>query len=95
LSSGVVMCQGCRREVHQWGPKVDGRPTWVHCDNRSPICAGCHAVYPNDLEQLVGPWCGVDGDGELPRGVTIQPAPARQSSPKVRFTKGSFKRITR
>lgn len=67
MSSGIVICSECRREVHQYGPK-----TWEHCEDRSQACDGATPVFPASTEEIAGKWCGRDG-GTLENG----PAKAR------------------
>lgn len=56
MSTGIVVCSLCRREVHQDGP----HHTWTHCDDKSPRCVGAVSSYPSDKSEIVGPYCGVD-----------------------------------
>ena len=60
MSYGIVMCSICHREVHQDGPRDNGNG-WRHCEDRSIICTGGQASYPESVEQIKGKWCGRDG----------------------------------
>jgi len=66
MSTGLVICSVCRREVHQDGPRDEQRGcgTWRHCSRFhgwTPICEGGHATYPNTREEIVGLFCQADG----------------------------------
>jgi hypothetical protein len=64
MSSGVVVCSACRREVHQDGPPAWPSPgaalTWRHCEDKTPRCAGAHSAFPASPADIVGRWCGMD-----------------------------------
>jgi hypothetical protein len=61
MSTGVVVCSVCRREVHQDGPHAaSGVSTWRHCEDKTPRCDGASSAYPKAGEP-VGKWCGIDG----------------------------------
>lgn len=60
MSTGIVMCSVCRREVHQDGPRVNDRATWLHCEDKTPICEGAAVAYPLSPSEMVGRVCGVD-----------------------------------
>lgn len=54
MSTGIVVCSVCYREVHQTGGG------WTHCEYGLPICAGAKPVYPGNVKRIVGKWCGRD-----------------------------------
>lgn len=56
MSMGIVVCSVCNREVHQ---ESSG---WIHCDDKTPRCAGAVSAYPDSLGAIVGKWCGRDGE---------------------------------
>lgn len=56
MSSGMVICSECLREVHQDGPNH----TWTHCEDKTPRCEGAMSVYPL-MGHIKGKWCGRDG----------------------------------
>lgn len=60
MSTGMVICSRCQREVHQWGDHRIRR-AWVHCDDRSPICDTATAAYPMSVEDVRGDYCCADG----------------------------------
>lgn len=60
MSSGLVICSLCRREVHQDGLKNIERG-WRHCDDSSPRCAGATSTYPRTRSEICGRFCGADG----------------------------------
>ena len=63
MSTGVVVCSLCRREIHQDGERdIPGQTGWRHCDDKSPRCFGAKADYPLSDEPL-GKWCGRDDIG--------------------------------
>ncbi len=60
MSTGLVICSVCRKEVHQDGPKH----AWRHCSRFqgwTPICEGATAVYPKRRSDIVGMFCQADG----------------------------------
>lgn len=61
MSTGLVICSVCLREVHQDGPDY----SWRHCEDKSPRCEGARSTYPMTVADIVGVWCGRDHDGEL------------------------------
>lgn len=72
MSTGLVICSTCKREVHQ------GAGFWYHCEDRSPRCELASSVYPKSLDEIVGKYCGMDGSiGADP------PAPAPPPEVKV------------
>ncbi len=61
MSTGIVVCSKCRREVHQDGPKdKDGRYGWRHCEDKTPKCEGATVDYAERGEPK-GRFCGMDG----------------------------------
>jgi hypothetical protein len=58
MSSGLVICSKCRRELHQ-----DGIPSqehgWRHCEDKTPRCAGAHTDYATP-DQVKGVACLAD-----------------------------------
>lgn len=66
MSSGLVICSKCGKEVHQDGPrnKETGRNEWRHClrfHGGTPICALAAADYPRKRGDIVGLYCQADG----------------------------------
>jgi hypothetical protein len=63
MSSGLVICSVCRREVHQDGNALTpgGTWTWRHCEDKSPRCDGASFVYPSKRSDIVGSFCEMDG----------------------------------
>jgi len=59
MSTGLVICSKCRREVHQDGPK-EHEKGWRHCEDKSSRCAGAQSDYPVSRTEIVGRWCGQD-----------------------------------
>lgn len=72
MSSGIVVCSACKREVHQNGaivhgsrcecPRSSGWCTtgWTHCEDKTPRCAGATSDFPESTAEIVGRWCGID-----------------------------------
>ncbi len=64
MSTGLVICTKCRREVHQDGPPMaddpTGRRTWRHCDRGTALCLGASTRFPTGAGEIVGKWCGLD-----------------------------------
>jgi len=56
MSFGIVICGVCKREVHQDGENQ----SWRHCEDKTARCEGAYSTCPNDLEEIVGEWCGRD-----------------------------------
>ena len=56
MSSGLVICSICKREVHQEGADHG----WIHCQDQTPRCTLADSIYPDDYSQIVGPYCGKD-----------------------------------
>jgi hypothetical protein len=60
MSTGLVICSVCHKEVHQDGPQH----TWRHCSrfhDWTPICEGGHPIYPVVRQDIVGLFCQADG----------------------------------
>lgn len=63
MSTGMVICSQCGREVHQNGPR-DVRNGWRHCrqsGEQTGLCNGAIAVYPKRAEDVKGWACQMDG----------------------------------
>lgn len=60
MSTGMVICSICQREVHQDGDKSVSNG-WRHCEDKSPRCAGGSSTYPKWAEDVLGFYCGMDG----------------------------------
>ena len=77
MSTGMVICSRCQREVHQDGDHRI-RKGWRHCNGASPIyrlrenrralaseltpiCDGGSPVYPMSVEDVRGAYCCADG----------------------------------
>lgn len=60
MSYGLAICSICRHEVHQDGPKVNNRATWLHCEGKSPLCKGAIPRYPDKFASLLGNACRRD-----------------------------------
>jgi len=65
MSSGLVVCSKCKREVHQGDAKLFPPKGWYHCigtrwDADTPICEGAKAIWPPSQREINGPFCGVD-----------------------------------
>lgn len=58
MSTGMVICSICGKEVHQWGDREVSRG-WVHCETREPICGS--AIYPKARADVKGKACEADG----------------------------------
>ena len=56
MSTGIVICSECKREVHQDGENQ----TWRHCGDKTPRCEGAKSVYPKSRDEIEGKYCGVD-----------------------------------
>jgi hypothetical protein len=63
MSSGLMICSRCRREVHQDGPKNIANG-WRHCVDRTPRCFAGSSEYPASRAEIVGPFCGADTGGQ-------------------------------
>jgi hypothetical protein len=57
MSTGLVICRKCFREVHQDGENR----SWRHCEDKTPMCPGGSAIYPLSEKYIKGKWCGKDG----------------------------------
>lgn len=64
MSTGLVICSVCNREVHQDGNKLFMNG-WRHCEDGSVMCADGQAIYPKNLSDIKGVWCGKDGARDL------------------------------
>lgn len=56
MSTGLVVCSICHREIHQDGPDH----SWRHCEDKTPRCEGASIEYPKTRGEIVGSWCGAD-----------------------------------
>jgi hypothetical protein len=64
MSSGIVVCSKCNREVHQDGDMLlTGSRGWRHCEDKTARCPGASSVYPNSVRDIKGPYCGRDDIG--------------------------------
>ena len=66
MSTGLVVCSICKKEVHQDGKRdlTTGRAAWHHCSrfhNWTPICKDAMATYPQSRQEIVGLFCQADG----------------------------------
>jgi hypothetical protein len=61
MSTGLVICSTCRREVHQDSRRSPLEKGWYHCDDGTPRCAGAHSAYPQTADEVRGPACCADG----------------------------------
>jgi hypothetical protein len=65
MSTGLVICSKCKKEVHQDGPHhANGRSEWRHCSRFhgwTPICKGAEPMYPHARVQINGLFCQADG----------------------------------
>lgn len=85
MSSGIVVCSVCNREVHQ-----DGLRAWRHCEDRTALCSDGSGIYPASTEAIVGRWCGRDG-GVFDGRESKQPQRKRVGAPMLRpFPKRMF-----
>lgn len=67
MSWGTVICEVCKRQVHQDGPKdSNGRTTWTHCEDKTARCPGATSIFPASVDEIRGKYCGCDG-GLVPR----------------------------
>lgn len=86
MSTGLVICSACRREVHQDGgrPAPDQPAGWRHCEDQSPRCEGATSRYPENAGEIVGLYCGADDDaGRFPRRARRFPHPIAGPDPKL------------
>lgn len=61
MSTGMVICSACKRELHQDGDKAI-QNGWIHCPDKTAMCIGAHAEYPKSPSDIKGPWCGRDDE---------------------------------
>jgi len=61
MSTGIVVCSQCKREIHQ-GFDMG----WFHCEGQTARCQGASSIYPASTHEIIGKWCGIDGDGSIP-----------------------------
>lgn len=59
MSTGIVICSICKRELHQSGDRAIENG-WMHCEDRTPRCSDGSAVFPESTAEIVGKWCGMD-----------------------------------
>lgn len=60
MSTGLVICSACGKEVHQDGPQH----SWRHCSRFhgwTPICEGASVRYPHTRAEITGMFCQADG----------------------------------
>ena len=57
MSTGLVICSRCKREVHQIAPGTNG---WIHCEDKTPRCKDASSIYPKSRAEIVGRYCGSD-----------------------------------
>lgn len=62
MSYGLAICSICRHEVHQNGPfdEIRKRRLWLHCEDKTPICDGAVARYPDKFATVLGNPCKRD-----------------------------------
>jgi len=68
MSYGLMICDVCKREVHQDGTKdpETQRFVWKHCNTGSWICKGASAIYPASRDEILAEFCGADDfDGKF------------------------------
>lgn len=66
MSTGLVICSVCGKEVHQDGMRdaATGKTEWRHCSRFhgwTPLCDGATVMYPHARIQIVGLFCQADG----------------------------------
>jgi hypothetical protein len=59
MSTGIVICSVCFRELHQ-----SPNRKWYHCEDNSLECKEGYHEYAMELKRIKGRWCGADNDGE-------------------------------
>ena len=53
MSTGLVICNACKREAEQSIRRTDGGPNdWAH-DDATPLCDGARARYPVEGEHVL------------------------------------------
>uniref|UniRef100_A0A6M3LE14 Uncharacterized protein n=1 Tax=viral metagenome TaxID=1070528 RepID=A0A6M3LE14_9ZZZZ len=88
MSTGIIICSKCKREMHQEGQKdVWGKFIWTHCEDKTPRCSEGEAVWPENECEIAGKFCGKDR-GE--RG--IDPLDGSNDWLKPAFRKGNMKK---
>ena len=61
MSTGIVKCSKCSKEVHQEGEDFGyGKHSWIHCESNRPMCEDASAEYVHKISDIVGKWCGKD-----------------------------------
>jgi len=60
MSSGIVVCSKCKREVHQGGVSEMLPFGWYHCEDKTARCDGATSIYPASKSDIKGDWCGID-----------------------------------
>ena len=62
MSTGIVICSTCKREVHQDGPfdPKTNAYSWTHCEDKTPRCEGATSDWPVSKDEIKGKWCGAD-----------------------------------
>jgi len=58
MSTGLVICSKCYREVHQDGENH----SWRHCEDKTSRCEGASSIYPLSRSFIKGKYCGRDDD---------------------------------
>ena len=89
MSTGIVVCSICSREVHQ-----SVYHKWTHCEDATPLCPYAERVYPKSTDEIKGAWCGSDGSPrERAKAKPTASVKTRLllGKPVVKFTRGSFK----
>lgn len=62
MSTGLVICSTCQREVHQHGWRPPSQTAiWKHCEDGTELCAGASVVYPAHRTDIKGTFCEADG----------------------------------
>ncbi len=80
MSTGLVICSVCHHEVHE-----DQRG-WYHCDG-GMICNGGRAIYPENVSEIQGKWCGRD---DMSRTM-IQRAGLKVQAPRIMIQNAGVK----
>ena len=69
MSTGLVVCSICHREVHQDGPEH----SWTHFNDQSPRCEGAEILYAASLRK--GARAIVTAQGSYPFGLMAASLP--------------------